>query len=221
MKKIKGNIFKKVGIGIFLIMFVLNLIMSSYGKEIITSNDRARQFSSSLVSMVEELQRKHPNWKFEYINTGYDFNQIAKAQFAQGRGLNNGLAPINLIESFGGTRYGSEWIDPERAHLAFDANPEKKRWQAPSIEAIRYFLDPRTYLTENDVFTFLALQGNFNKFDENTTKNMIRTVLKGTKNESRVDEIYRAVKYVDIDVLEIATKLKQEGGLEPNRGIYA
>ena len=221
MKKIKGNIFKKVGIGIFLIMFVLNLIMSSYGKEIITSNERARQFSSSLVSMVEELQRKHPNWKFEYINTGYDFNQIAKAQFAQGRGLNNDLAPINLIESFGGTRYGSEWVDPERAHLAFDANPEKKRWQAPSIEAIRYFLDPRTYLTENDVFTFLALQGNFNKFDENTTKNMIRTVLKGTKNESRVDEIYRAVKYVDIDVLEIATKLKQEGGLEPNRGIYA
>ena len=65
MKKTKGNIFKKVGIGIFLIMFVLNLIMSSYGKEIITSNESARQFSSSLVSMVEELQRKHPNWKFE------------------------------------------------------------------------------------------------------------------------------------------------------------
>lgn len=224
-KNIKNNInknkfIKKIFGTITLSTFILTNCVS-FASTTIRNMNEARQISSDVVAKVEELKRQHPNWNFEFVNTNYNFEDMVKMQFGEGRGLRNGFAPINLIESYGGTRYNDAWLDPERKHLAFDANRDKLRWQAPSIEAVRYFLDPRTYINENDIFLFLSLQGNNDKFDEVKTKTMIRTVLAGTKNESRVDEVYNAAKIVDIDVLEIATKLRQEGGLEPNRGINA
>lgn len=218
MKKYNKRIFTALS----LLVFVLN-ISFVFAKEVITENniDKAKSISANTVAQVLELKKKHPNWKFEFVNTNYAFEDAVKLQFGEGRGLVNGLSPINLIESYGGKRYGKPYIDPARAHLAFDANQDSLRWQAPSIEAVRYYLDPRTYITEENIFTFLTLQGNNDKFDEGKTKEMIRRVLQGTKNESRTDIVYEVAKRVDVDVLEIATKLRQEGGLEPNRGIEA
>ena len=114
--------------------------------------ERVRAFYPSIARKVDELKRKHPNWKFEFINTGYTFEQMTRAQFGEGRGLNNSYAPINLIESYGGKYFSDAWIDQARAHIGFDANTASKRWQAPSLNAIKYMMDPRTYLNENNIF---------------------------------------------------------------------
>ena len=139
---------------------------------------------------------------------------MTRAQFGEGRGLNNSYAPINLIESYGGKYFSDAWIDQARAHLGFDANTAAKRWQAPSLNAIKYMMDPRTYLNENNIFTFMSLQGS-NKFSEARSKEIVASVLAGTKNAGREGAVYNVSREVDIDLLELATKLKQEGGLEP------
>ena len=182
--------------------------------------ERVRAFYPSIARKVDELKRKHPNWKFEFINTGYTFEQMTRAQFGEGRGLNNSYAPINLIESYGGKYFSDAWIDPARAHIGFDANTASKRWQAPSLNAIKYMMDPRTYLNENNIFTFMSLQGS-NKFSEARSKEIVASVLSGTKNAGRVNEVYNVSREVNIDLLELATKLRQEGGLEPQNGINA
>ena len=182
--------------------------------------ERVRAFYPSIARKVDELKRKHPNWKFEFINTGYTFEQMTRAQFGEGRGLNNSYAPINLIESYGGKYFSDAWIDQARAHIGFDANTASKRWQAPSLNAIKYMMDPRTYLNENNIFTFMSLQGS-NMFNESKSKEIIASVLSGTKNAGRVNEVYNVSREVNIDLLELATKLRQEGGLEPQNGINA
>lgn len=189
--------------------------------ETITDIERLRIFYPSFAEMVEKLKRNHPNWKFEFYNTGLIFDDITRAEFGEGRGLGNNYSPVNLIESYGGTRYSSEWIDPARAHLGFDSSREQRRWQAPSIQAVRYMMDPRTYLNEDDVFIFLTLKGNGGKLDEQKSKEIIRTILRGTKNEARIDDVYKVAKEVDIDLLELTSKLRQEGGLDPQQGINA
>ena len=145
---------------------------------------------------------------------------MTRAQFGEGRGLNNSYAPINLIESYGGKYFSDAWIDQARAHLGFDANTAAKRWQAPSLNAIKYMMDPRTYLNENNIFTFMSLQGS-SKFGEAKSKEIVASVLAGTKNAGREGAVYNVSRDVDIDLLELATKLKQEGGLEPQLGIDA
>ena len=189
-------------------------------RESTTDLERVRAFYPSIARKVDELKRKHPSWKFEFINTGYTFDQMTRAQFGEGRGLNNRYAPINLIESYGGKYFSAEWIDQARAHLGFDTNVAAKRWQAPSLNAVRYLMDPRTYLNENNVFTFMSLQGS-NMFNESKSKEIITSVLSGTKNAGRVNEVYNVSREVNIDLLELATKLRQEGGLEPQNGINA
>ena len=64
-------------------------------KESTTDLERVRAFYPSIARKVDELKRKHPSWKFEFINTGYTFDQMTRAQFGEGRGLNNRYAPIN------------------------------------------------------------------------------------------------------------------------------
>ena len=51
--------------------------------------ERVRAFYPSIARKVDELKRKHPNWKFECINTGYTFEKMTRAQFGEGRALNN------------------------------------------------------------------------------------------------------------------------------------
>lgn len=183
--------------------------------------ERVKQYFPSIAAQAEELKKLHPSWEFEFVNTGQDFDEMAKAQFGKGRGKNNTLSPINLIESYGATNYSKEWIDEERKNLAFDSDRHELRWQAPSLEAVRYLLDPRVYMNETNIFSFLSLKSDVSKYDETKAKELIENVLKGTKNADRVNEVYEVAKELNMDYLELATKLRQEGGLLPYYGIEA
>lgn len=182
---------------------------------------RVKQYFPSIAAQAEELKKLHPSWEFEFVNTGQDFDEMAKAQFGKGRGKNNTLSPINLIESYGGKNYSKEWIDEDRKYLGFDSDRENLRWQAPSLEAVRYLLDPRVYMNETNIFSFLALNSDVSKYNEDKAKQLIENVLKGTKNADRVNEVYEVAKELNMDYLELATKLRQEGGLLPYYGIEA
>jgi hypothetical protein len=201
-------------------IYIVNAAERLSPRESTRDLERVRAFYPSIARKVDELKKRHPNWKFEFVNTGYTFEQMTRAQFGEGRGLNNSYAPINLIESYGGKYFSDAWIDQARAHLGFDANTAAKRWQAPSLNAIKYMMDPRTYLNENNIFTFMSLQGS-SKFGEAKSKEIVASVLAGTKNAGREGAVYNVSRDVDIDLLELATKLKQEGGLEPQLGIDA
>lgn len=218
----KSITFKIIAI-ITLIVMLLSVVANIYivnaaerlsPRETTRDLERVRAFYPSIARKVDELKKRHPNWKFEFVNTGYTFEQMTRAQFGEGRGLNNSYAPINLIESYGGKYFSDAWIDQARAHLGFDANTAAKRWQAPSLNAIKYMMDPRTYLNENNIFTFMSLQGS-SKFSEAKSKEIVASVLSGTKNAGREGAVYNVSRDVDIDLLELATKLKQESGLEP------
>ena len=214
MKKNNLNVLGIRKIISIILIFLMILSNNSYAygigiKQSTRDENLVYQTHPGVVNMARELKKKHPNWRFEYYNTGYDFEEFANVEFDAG----NTRSPKNLIESNNGTRYGSEWLDQERIHLGFDSYASRKRWQAPSKEAVRYFLDPRNYLNEEKIFSLMILRGCGDIWDNNTALNFVRKILNGS-HQGREQDVVDASKEADVYLLELASKLKQEGGLE-------
>lgn len=182
-----------------------------------TDLETIRNEYPELVSMIEVEKTRHPNFEFELFNTGIDWNQFINFQYDAGN-FNN---PRNLIESNNFTRRGLEWLSPERKAETFDKShlgDNSGRWKAPSIEAIKYYVDPRTYFARDAYFAF-ARQDNYqtalNKEQVvNTINNALNSNLalkQAFKNQG--ETIYAVASKLNLHPFSVTTFLIQENGV--------
>lgn len=177
---------------------------------------------------IKEIANAHPNWKFVFYNTGLEWSSLFSkdAQGYIGRSLIEKGFPI----SYRSTEPGAyDWKTDK--FIPLDAG----RWYQASSQTIAYYMDPRNFFNEKNIFMFESL-----KYDEkNHTISGVSAILSGSfmanktiKNTDGQDVSY-AQAYMDaaaksgVSPYHLAARTIQEvgttgtsGSVNGNSGYY-
>ena len=105
-------------------------------------------FPESYKEKLRTLHSAHPKWIFEAFHTGLEWQRTVNAESEVGK---------NLIQN----NVISSWKSMENGAYNWDTNTwvvfDGADWVAASKELITYYLDPRNFLDESNIFMFETL----------------------------------------------------------------
>ena len=144
---------------------------------------------------LQALQNEHPNWHFEFLYTGVNFNDAVKGEASL---INRNLVPSS---------YSGEWINETNTY-------DTGSWYAASSKAIAYYLDVRNFLNDTSIFQFQ----NVNEYiPESYTIDGISKKVTSTYLENYANDIYVACKNKNVNPYYIISRLLQEQGTKETR----
>ncbi len=120
-------------------------------------------------SYIKGLASVHPNWKFVFYDTGLEWSSLFSkdAQGFIGRSLIENVFPI----SYRSIEPGAYNWETDK-FIAQDAG----RWYQANEQTIAYYMDPRNFLNDENVFMFESLEYNENAH----TVSGVESILKGS-----------------------------------------
>lgn len=133
----------------------------------------AQGFPESYKTGLRQIHAQYPNWTFTGVKTGLDWNTVIQNEGVLGRNL----VHTNSISSYKSLADGAYNWD-SGTWTGFDGNT----WVAASTEIISYYMDPRNFLDEVNVFQFLDQSYNASLH----TAEGLQSMLKGTFMEGNV-----------------------------------
>lgn len=133
----------------------------------------AQGFPESYKEGLRQIHARYPNWTFTAVKTGLDWNTVIQNEGVLGRNL----VHTNSISSYKSLADGAYNWD-SGTWTGFDGST----WVAASTEIISYYMDPRNFLDEVNVFQFLDQSYNSTLH----TKEGLQSMLKGTFMEGSV-----------------------------------
>lgn len=139
---------------------------------------------------IDRLKTSYPNWEFEILYTGLKFSDVVNGEYST---KTNCLVDTSI--------YQGEWIDTNPYHSGV--------WYSASKKAISYFMDPRNFLNEIDIFQFLDLN---NYETGSVTLDGIKAQVKGTFLERYSSDIHNACYKQNVNPYYIIARLFQEQG---------
>ena len=162
---------------------------------------------------IEEIAQVHPNWKFLFYDTGVEWSSLVSDD-AQGDRMKSMIYKTFPL-SYRSTETGCyNWATD--SWIATDSGG----WYHANDKTIFYYMDPRNFLNENNIFMFEALS-----YDENTqTIDGVERILKGTFMEGKTitdtsgNKISYAQAYMDaakisgVSPFHLASRTVQEVG---------
>ncbi len=127
----------------------------------------AKGFPISYAEPLAKLQEKYPNWNFEPMITGLDWQTAVNNERQYGQ--QNVPHTQQLIEK----NVQASFICS--CSVCYGKTFEGGGWVSASEEAVKYYMDPRNFLTEKYIFQF---ESTF--YDERQTVEGVEAILKGT-----------------------------------------
>ena len=124
-------------------------------------------FPESYKVRLRELHAQYPKWVFRAQHTNLDWNTAVKEESQVGRNLvhTNSMSSWKSIADGAFNWDSSTWS-------GFDGSS----WVAASEDIVKYYMDPRNFLDETNVFQFLT-----HTYDSNShTVEGLQTMVKGT-----------------------------------------
>jgi beta-N-acetylglucosaminidase len=124
-------------------------------------------FPESYKPYLRQLHKQHPSWSFEAYQTGLKWTTVIKKQSKVGR---------NLIPNSKGVGWKSleegayDWTTD--SFVPYDGTT----WVTASKKAVKYYMDPRNFLTETGIYQFELLSYN----STCQTKDGVTAILKNT-----------------------------------------
>lgn len=115
---------------------------------------RKAGFPESYFEKLTLLKDQHPNWKFTAYKTGLSWNDVVTAESVVG------ISYIQVADLSKGTKYislDSGSYDPATKTYVMK---ESGNWYAANANTVAYYLDPRNFLDEVQVFMFENLGYN-------------------------------------------------------------
>ncbi len=159
----------------------------------VTSAD-VEQFPESYKDIMYSLKDKHPNWTFVRMDTGLDWNNVLAKESS---GSYNLISTSRARESWKKGVYGTGWS-----------------YCTPEI--IAYYLDPRNFLTDTDVFQFEFLSYNQTYHTVSATQQVLDgTFMKGLvpdTNKTYATVFTEIGQSKNISPLLLASRVRQEQG---------
>ena len=207
--------FKSFGIifGILLCVFLAVTIKNiNYSAENYSAvkKDGIDNFPDSYKPYLEELQKKHPNWKFTALYTNLDWKYVIDNENQFGKNL----VPKSYSDRWKNTKQGEYNVEVDSG------------WVDCSRRSIEYTMDPRNFLNEVRIFQFESLS-----YDEYTNNIQgIEKILYGTEFYNTIvqyitssgNTITMSNKYSDlilsggrtskVSSYHLASRIKQEVG---------
>lgn len=190
----------------FSVFFVKNeskaVSMSSSYTQYVKSGISA--FPKSYQSYLKKLEELHPNWVFKAYYTGIDWDELTSSS-AENKCKKNTIYFKN----------GSTVMDPKA--LCICGQEGDSNYYCASSSTVNYYLDPRNFLSEAQVFQFLDLS-----YDEHITKEVIKNAAKNSflsgkfkidgKEYTYVDAIMDAAEESEVSAMHILVTIFQEVG---------
>lgn len=147
------------------------------------------------VELINKLKQAHPNWNFVIFYTGLDWNQVIKNETTAWHGR-------NLVQY---DKTG-DWICP----TCNDKKYDNGTWRCASEATVSYYMDPRNFLNDDDIFQFEEAVFNSSIHNINGIMKMTEgTFLAGKEN---AEAILQACNNVNINPYQVVSRLLQEQG---------
>lgn len=170
-------------------------------------------FPESYRVSLRSLHKKYPQWTFLALHTGLDWSTVIKKESKLKLNLINKSKSIDW-KSFETGAY--DWSTD--TFVVFDGTS----WVAPSKNALKYYMDPRNFLTTNGIYQFEQLS----YVEGQQTKGGVEAILKdtplykkkvtcktdtGAKKTMYYSEIFlEAAKRSGVNAYHLASRVKQE-----------
>lgn len=200
---------RKISI-ILIIICISMMIFIKNATQSVEKKDGIDSFPDSYKPYLNELKRKHPNWKFTALYTNLDWNYVINSENEFGKNL----VPLSYSDNWKNTKPGEYNIEVDSG------------WVDCSRNALEYCMDPRNFLNETRIFQFEALSY------DNDTNNIegIEKILYGTEFYNRIvqyvtssgntitmqskysDLILAAARTSNVSCYHLASRIKQEVG---------
>lgn len=151
-------------------------------------------FPNSYRSALSAIKSRHPNWTFVKMNTGLDWNTVIKNELSD--------RERNVIE----TPCPESWRDGQY----------NGRWYYASEGILKYYMDPRNFLTDETVFQFEQLTYNASYHTREAVQSILNsTFMKGQLPDS--DKTYAQAFYeigsaLRVSPFHLACRVYQEQG---------
>lgn len=132
-------------------------------------------FPDSYIPALIKLHNSHPTWQFKVFNSGVDFNQMVTLEYD---GYSRGWS---LIEDTGRYIDGYKSTDSWSYNYLTDVFNNNfagggSAWYAPRKNVIAYYMDPRNFLNDKQIFMFETLSYN----SSYQTRDGVETMLRNT-----------------------------------------
>lgn len=195
MKKLSTKLICLVLIMVIVFSFIYSFFFKSEVNAA-TSSSYTQYIKSGISAFPESYQKKlaylkylHPNWEFKAYYTGIDWSELTSVE---GRCMTNTIHKGGLL-------------DP--CVLCWCGQMGDSGYYCPSVDAVKYYLDPRNFMGEAMIFQFLDLtEGN------GITKTEVEKAVKGSYLVPYVDDIMLAARDAGISPLHIVATIFQELG---------
>lgn len=169
----------------------------------IDTSKYALEFSSagipeSYYEKLTLLKDTHPNWKFTGYNTNLDWNTVISQESVVGISYIQSTNPIYLSLASGSYDASSKTYIQQEAG----------GWYAANKETVAYYMDPRNFLDEINIFMFENLGYN----STYQTKEVIQSIFKNTDLLQYTDYYINAATYNgnSISPVSLAARSRQE-----------
>lgn len=166
-------------------------------------------FPESYRVRLRALHEKHPKWTFQAVSTGLKWDNVVAAESRVGKNFvpKNSIASFKSLEKTAYNAKKDKWY-------TFDGGS----WVAASGEVVAYYLDPRNFLTESDIFQFETLEYKEYQNVAGLTAMLSSTFMRGTYTEpdkttaSYAETFVRIGKQVLVNPYHLAARCCQEQG---------
>lgn len=173
---------------------------------------KAAGFPDSYIPALCYLHSQHPNWVFKPYITNLDWEEAVTEESKLGRSL----IPVSSISSWLSRESGA-YNGATDTYVEFDSGG----WVAASKELVRFYLDPRNFLSESGIFMFELLTYNSKNHTEAAVQNILNnTFMSGTYDgkKSYASLFVEAGKNSGVSPFMLAARVKQEQGTAGTSG---
>ena len=162
---------------------------------------------SGYQDLIKKLQEKYPTWSFTILDTGLDWNEVIKNETVASHGRN-----LIYYTNSGG------WVCSTCGDTTYDSG----KWKCASETAVAYYMDPRNWINEENIFQFENLAFNIDGVKKilasvpwASAEKITYTKTDGTTatlEKSYAQVIMEAAEESGVSPYHLAARLKQEQG---------
>ncbi len=183
---------------------------SAYMREITVDGSfeeylKSAGFPESYWDSLLKLHAAFPNWQFQAIDTGLEWADVVAAECKAGVKLVHRNSPSHYID----------WNDPY-----INTGRDGYYWVQASDNIVKYYLDPRNFLTDPYVFMFESQSYDPDNHTIESVENIIKnTFMKAAntfeadgKTYTHAEVLMMAAQASGVSPLHLASRLRQEQG---------
>ena len=145
-------------------------------------------FPESYWNALNALKEAHPNWKFTAYNTGLDWNNAIASESSVEYNSNSGKWwSRSYIQSTNSVYLSKSEGSYNTSTKKFNSL-EAGGWYAANKQTVGYYMDPRNFLNDRDIYMFES--GFYNKNKQ--TKSAMTAMFQGNAHYPYVDNFVEA-----------------------------